>query len=122
METVNERMKILIDELTGGRQSFFAEKLGVGQSTINSIVGKRQNKPGYDLLNRIKTTYPEVNIDWLVAGDGEMFWGDKNIAETKYESLMKEKDLQILEKDRFITELLRLVPVERLGKDKVIDQ
>lgn len=36
-------------------------------------------------------------------------------------SLLREKDVQLLEKDRFITELLKLVPLERLGKIEVID-
>lgn len=63
---------MLIDEFAGGTQRRFAEKVGISPSVISDLFGKRKNSPGADLLYKIATAYPEVSMNWLIAGTGDM--------------------------------------------------
>jgi len=49
-------------------QNKFAEKCGFSAGYINNIKGSI----GTDILKKIMDTYPELNIDWLLHGNGEM--------------------------------------------------
>lgn len=46
----------------------FQESIGVSNSYIQNIT----NSIGADVLNRIISTYPELNTQWLIYGKGEM--------------------------------------------------
>jgi len=127
-DTVNERMKRLIFEVTGGRQTMFAEKIGVAQSTINSIVGKRQTKPGYEILNRIRFEYPNINIDWLLTGEGEMFLSNKPADQGQFgsevERLLRQENEELRKDKSYLRNqvefLTKLIEDKGLGKDKVM--
>ncbi|GAB3761527.1 hypothetical protein [Spirosoma pomorum] len=49
----------------------FAKSINKSSSTINYIV-EGKTKPGYELLEGIVTTYPAVNAEWLMKGEGDM--------------------------------------------------
>lgn len=67
--TINERLSKLIRILFGGNKSAFASRLGVTPSVIDNIVGKRQSKPSFDLIEKL-SSIEEVNLDWLITGHG----------------------------------------------------
>jgi phage repressor protein C with HTH and peptisase S24 domain len=70
---VNERLISLIDVLTRGNEKKFAESIGVKPAVINNYTtGKQQSKPGFEVLRKILDVYPDVNMEWLLAGKGEM--------------------------------------------------
>ncbi|MBT9395324.1 hypothetical protein KLP40_19310 [Hymenobacter sp. NST-14] len=77
--TVNQRIQHLIDNLEKGSQAAFARKIGVRTGTIGDILGKRQSKPGYEILAKIVAAYPELRADWLLGGDGDMLKRDPNM-------------------------------------------
>ena len=53
-------------------QSSFAESIGVSQTAIyNTINGK--TKPKLDFFQAVLSTYKNVNQEWLMNGEGEMF-------------------------------------------------
>ncbi|MBS4058420.1 MAG: helix-turn-helix domain-containing protein [Bacteroidetes bacterium] len=61
--------KILqIKNLTATR---FAEELDIQRSGISHILSGRNN-PSLDLIMKIKETYPEFSLDWLIMGKGPM--------------------------------------------------
>ncbi|WP_151088047.1 helix-turn-helix domain-containing protein [Hymenobacter baengnokdamensis] len=70
--SVNQRIKFLIDEYSMLTQRAFAEKIGVSQSAISSLFSQRENRPGLDMLQKIAIAYPEVSLDWLLMGQGQM--------------------------------------------------
>lgn len=77
MNGINERIAQLIPLLSRNK-SDFARALGYNyNSIIENIVGKRQNKPGFDILNSILRTFPQVNSTWLMTGEGEMLLDSK---------------------------------------------
>lgn len=50
----------------------FAEAIGVQASSISHVVSGR-SKPSFEFLEKIKNRYPELNMNWLISGEGEMF-------------------------------------------------
>lgn len=67
---INDRIVILIDAL-GESNNRFAKRIGTSSAVISHIVTGR-NKPNIDLLYKILRSLPNVNIQWLVLGEGEM--------------------------------------------------
>ena len=54
-------------------QNSFSKKLGLGNNTtIGNIVAGRKSKPSYAVLELIKKTFPEINMNWLFTGKGRM--------------------------------------------------
>ncbi len=74
--SVNNRLEQLIKALYKGNKSAFASAIGVAPSVIENIVGKRQGKPSFDVVEKI-SSIAEINIEWLVTGTGDMFKQNK---------------------------------------------
>lgn len=48
-----------------------AEQLGTNKAAISDIKGGRK-KLSLDLLRSLKLSYPQVNLNWVIMGEGEM--------------------------------------------------
>ena len=59
----------------------FADTIGITRSSMSHIVSGR-NKPSMDMVQKILQHYPEVNPDWLILGQGDMFRQKKVTQET----------------------------------------
>lgn len=70
---INERMKQLINAVSNGNKRAFSQLVGVTPTVIENIVGTRQGKPGYELLEKIAFSIENINLDWLFTGRGTMF-------------------------------------------------
>lgn len=81
--SINSRFELLIDTLFNGKQSAFASAIGVTPSVINNIVGKRQGKPSFELMEKI-SAIEGINIDWLISGRGEMLISEITTTSHKY--------------------------------------
>lgn len=72
-----------------------ADRLGIQRSTLSHLFAGR-NKPGFDFLQKLSDEFPELNLNWMVTGTGDMFF-DKNsslapvIEQEKEEPLPGEK-------------------------------
>lgn len=49
----------------------FAKKIGISTSLWSHIVNGR-NKPSLDVVMSVYKAYPNININWLLYGDGDM--------------------------------------------------
>jgi transcriptional regulator with XRE-family HTH domain len=49
----------------------FADEIGVQRSGISHILSGR-NQPSFDFIVKIMKRYPELNLDWLIMGKGDM--------------------------------------------------
>lgn len=56
----------------GKNQKDFAEELCIAQASLSGIF-KGTTKPSNNIVNSIHERYPEVNILWLMFGEGEMY-------------------------------------------------
>lgn len=63
-----KRLQKVIDYY-GESASSFAEKIGVQRSSISHILSGR-NKPSLDFVLKILTSFPEVELYWLMNGKG----------------------------------------------------
>ena len=54
----------------GESASSFAEKIGAQRSSISHILSGR-NKPSLDFVLKVLSTFPEVELYWLLNGKGE---------------------------------------------------
>lgn len=53
-------------------QAQFADSLGITRASISHILAGR-NKPSFDFLSGVLRRYPNLSIDWLIAGKGRMY-------------------------------------------------
>lgn len=84
--TVRERLKFYLKE-NNISQHAFADSINVSSGYVNAI--RKSIQP--DKLSIIKEKYPDLNIDWLLTGDGEMNTYSKSI-KTKQIQPNKEVD------------------------------
>lgn len=87
-----KRLQKVID-FYGESASSFAEKIGVQRSSISHILSGR-NKPSLDFVLKVLSSYPEVELYWLMNGKGNFPSGknktqDQPISEIKKEVITK---------------------------------
>lgn len=72
MDTIN-RLNMLIEAKCGERgASSFSKLIGIHQVTLNNyILGKR--KLSLEVVEAVLNTFKDVNAEWLIRGEGEMF-------------------------------------------------
>ena len=70
--TINERFNTIINTLYGGNKSAFAAAVGVRPSVVDNIVGKRQGKPSFEVVEKV-AALAEINVAWLITGNGDAF-------------------------------------------------
>ena len=73
METINQRIQLIVDKYHNGNVSAFCRDLGIRQSTMKDILGSRKSKPSNETFAKMISA-TSINIDptWLLTGDGEM--------------------------------------------------
>lgn len=71
---MKERIKKIMEteDLTPAR---FADSLDIGRAVISHILNGRNN-PSLEVITRILTNMPQINSDWLLTGNGQMYKGD----------------------------------------------
>lgn len=67
--TIHERIERLVKEFGGGKNTVFADKIGVSEGNIRGYI--KGIMPKYDVLEKIVTSL-DVNPDWLLTGRGNM--------------------------------------------------
>jgi transcriptional regulator with XRE-family HTH domain len=73
MKTINERLNDLITTL-GYNITSFSKELGYTNNnvTIGRIVNDKDKMPSADTMLKIAHRFNNVNLDWLLTGEGEM--------------------------------------------------
>lgn len=67
--TINQRLKFLMDAL-GMKAGAFSRALGISETNIRNYTD-RTSKPGFEAIEKIALTFKQVNLAWLVTGEGE---------------------------------------------------
>ena len=70
-DRIKDRIEKVIkaESLTSTR---FADAIGVQRSNISHILSGR-NKPSLDFIQKVLTTFSNLNSDWLLFGRGSMY-------------------------------------------------
>lgn len=79
---INDRILYIIENKANKNKKQFAEMISVAPQVIQNIVSGRRNKPSFDILNAIISTFDDINSEWLITGNGEMFKNIDTITQT----------------------------------------
>ena len=69
--SIHQRMKELVNAI--GTKNSFSKAIDVDPSVIGNIVGRRLSKPSFEVLEKILLRFPDLSLDWLILGKGEMW-------------------------------------------------
>lgn len=58
-------------EYYGIRVADLADRLQIQRSTLSHLFAGR-NKPGFEFLERLAAAFPDLSLNWVVTGKGEM--------------------------------------------------
>jgi transcriptional regulator with XRE-family HTH domain len=84
---VNRVKKMLeIEQLS---PSQFADEIKLQRSSLSHVLSGR-NKPSLDFVMKIKQRFSEVNLDWLIFGEGNMFISHQVVDDAKSISVKDE--------------------------------
>lgn len=86
---MNERIELLI-KLKNITPAQFADELDLQRANVSHILTGR-NKPSLDFIQRIIRRYPEVNIPWLLFGEGEILSASLNENDKQEDKTRKEQ-------------------------------
>lgn len=96
-EAFAKRLEKIMD-FYGESASSFAEKIGVQRSSISHILSGR-NKPSLDFILKVLSSYPDVELYWLVNGKGtfpvQKQVQSENLENTSEITLNENKDKSI---------------------------
>lgn len=68
-ETIHERIKRLVDVLADGKNTVFAQRLGISEANVRGYI--KGVVPKTDALEKIVRNY-DVSAEWLLTGEGDM--------------------------------------------------
>ena len=71
MANENNWVKILINKLGLLSTADFCRKTDLGRGLVDKL-STGDNRPRFDTLVKIKEAFPQVNMNWLVSGSGEI--------------------------------------------------
>ncbi|GCD77301.1 transcriptional regulator [Thermaurantimonas aggregans] len=81
MKTIVDRIKEL-QQAQGLTNNEFAEKLGISSAALSHIYCGRNN-PSLTILEAIYQKFPNVNFNYLLKGQGNLFEADQKVNESK---------------------------------------
>lgn len=74
MKMENEEMKDRIAHIIRAKNltaAEFALRLGIQPSNVSHLLAGRNN-PSLEFVRKLKETFPEYNLDWIILGSGPM--------------------------------------------------
>jgi transcriptional regulator with XRE-family HTH domain len=104
--SIGERFALVLKKKKVTQKSF-AEKVGVTEQSITKLVKGQTQSPKADLIAQLTVMFPDLNLRWLLIGEGEMLKEGMSIADETQEALeqlqkensqLKDKIIELLEK------------------------
>ena len=69
MESINDRMEVLVNQIFDGNKAAFAKAIEMSPTSMSSYLGnKRRSKPSVDMVAKIITKL-DVDARWLITGE-----------------------------------------------------
>ena len=97
----------------------FAALLGIQPSGVSHILSGR-NKPSLDFVKKIKETFPEYNLDWIIFGTGPMTTSEpyKEAFKESQKEDQSKADLYTLDQDN--DEEISVPPFDSTVEEEVL--
>jgi transcriptional regulator with XRE-family HTH domain len=74
----------------------FADRIGRSQSSMSNVMNGK-NKPSCDMLEGIASQFPDINLRWLITGEGEMCHTSPESSLAEQEPTLPFKDAETIE-------------------------
>ncbi len=87
---MKDRIKLIMEDKKMTQQTF-ASFLKLSTASLSSIFNGRTN-PTLKMVESIKKSIPNININWLLFGEGEMYENEKNTDSPLLKSQEKRPD------------------------------
>ena len=120
-----DMLKILFKKLNMSTTAEFCLKTKISRGLVDKLVANKHN-PRLDTLQKIKNSFPETNMNWLISGQGEVLEDVKDDDEVKlleqYRSKIKsEANQRLVEKfsisvDYFVRDYREMEELENNAK------
>ena len=68
---MQDRFKKILEE-KGLNAQRAAKIIGIDASAVSHIINGRR-RPGFDVLQKLSNAFPDLNLNWLVNGQGNMY-------------------------------------------------
>ncbi|MCD8293187.1 MAG: helix-turn-helix transcriptional regulator [Prevotellaceae bacterium] len=78
---IRDRIKLIM-EREGLAAGVFAENIGVAQATVSHILSGRNKFPSMEVILKLHKRYNDINLEWLLTGNGLMSNTDMDSART----------------------------------------
>lgn len=108
-DNIKLRLQKILEEKNDTPNSL-SVRTGFSQRTLNRQI-KEKTAVGYDVISLFASSYPDISLDWLITGKGEMFKNTyQNVSEklpvaaepiTSYSSL-KDEHFEVLRENRML--------------------
>lgn len=106
MNTINERIQIIVDELFDSNISSFEKACGLKPATIKHIVKGRLSKPSYEVIESICRTLVQIDVSWFVMGQGDML--KPNLLESSLVEELEKEIISLKSENRALREVIGL--------------
>jgi len=104
-------------EYSGLNQNLFAEKIAVAAATLSNIL-KGKTKPSLEIVQNIRSAFPELNSLWLLDGTGSMLKSESSSLEENDLSGLSEQTLNFNE-DLFPDSKIKSTSIDRVYPNTV---
>lgn len=82
--SINQRIDKL-EKFYKKRGITFHKYINVNPQTIKNITGERKSNPSHKILESILRSDSNININWLILGEGEMWLDSKNSKDKEFD-------------------------------------
>ena len=89
-ENTGNWLKILIEELNMPSTAEFCRKANLNRGLVDKL-SKDMHSPRLDTLHKIKNSFPETNMNWLISRQGDVLENVQDDDETKLIKLYRSK-------------------------------
>lgn len=97
----------------------FAVQLGIQPSNVSHLLAGRNN-PSLEFVKKLKETFPEYNLDWIVLGKGPMTVSEPYVVDTMHTDSSRN-EIQDIETQRLGLQE-SLFSIENNPNDEKVDQ
>ena len=95
IEKIADRLKKAIRYIKGSteysNQTLIAEKIDFGRTNLSAALNGEEKYLTEGLISKVTSTFPEINKDWLLTGDGEMLIEEEDEEEDELALFLREE-------------------------------
>ena len=91
MNDIVSRLKFFLQQM-GIATTAFADVCGIPRPSLSQLLNGRNKKVSNEVIDKIHSAYPELNMMWLMFGDGEMLGPNANSEVNPTDAQLGEND------------------------------